>query len=205
MKLIWYGHSCFKIESAQGSVVIDPYAPDYVPGLALPTPLMADEVICSHSHSDHGYSAAVTRTGRNATFAATQYDTFHDEVNGAKRGKNRITVIDAEGLRLVHMGDIGHTLSPELIRALGRVDVLLIPVGGYYTVDAPTAKKIVDSINPRVTIPMHYRGEGFGYDVLAPVQAYTALAHKVRYADDNVVELPYGESGVTLVLRCPVC
>ena len=203
MKLIWSGHSCFKLESALGSVVLDPYAPDYVDGLALPAELTADEVICSHTHADHGYERAVTRTGNEVSFKVMQLACFHDEVQGAKRGKNLITVIDAEGLRIVHMGDIGHTLPPEQISALGEVDVLLIPVGGYYTVDAHTAKEIADSVKPRVTIPMHYRGAGFGFDVLSTVDDYLALCDNVHRVDGNVVTLPYMESGVTLALTCP--
>ena len=85
-----------------------------------------------------------------------------------------MTLGEADGLRVLHMGDLGHMLSPEQLAALGRVDVLLIPVGGFYTIDARQAAELAKKIAPAVTVPMHYRGDGFGYDVIAPV-SYTHL------------------------------
>ena len=83
-------------------------------------------------------------------------------------------MLEAEGLRVAHLGDLGHALSEEQLAALGTVDVLLIPVGGYYTIDAATAAEQVRALRPKLTIPMHYRGEGFGYDVIGPVEDFTA-------------------------------
>ncbi len=203
MLLTWLGHSCFRLDSADGSAVIDPYAPGYVPGLALPGDITADAVISSHAHADHGCAEAVTLTGRTPAFAVTRLDTFHDEVRGAMRGANRVTVIDAEGMRLVHLGDLGHELSAEALAALGEVDVLLLPVGGFYTVDAAAARRIADAVGARVTVPMHYKGTNFGFDELDGVEAFTALSDNVVYADSNVLALPSEYNNVTLVLRCP--
>ena len=135
MKLTWCGHSCFLLESRSGSVVFDPYAPGSVPGLVLPT-LRADAVICSHEHADHFYPEGVELSGRKPDFEIRQFDCWHDDARGAKRGKNMMTLVEADGLRVLHMGDLGHMLSPEQLAALGRVDVLMIPVGGFYTIDA---------------------------------------------------------------------
>lgn len=203
MTLTWLGHSCFRLDSADGSAVIDPYAPGYVPGLALPRDITADAVILSHTHADHGCAEAVALTGRTPAFAVTGLDTFHDEVRGAKRGENRVTVIDAEGLRLVHLGDLGHELSAEALAALGRVDVLMLPVGGFYTVDAAAARRIADAVGARITIPMHYKGASFGFDELDSVEAFTALSSNVVYAPSSALTLPSQYNNVTLVLPCP--
>lgn len=203
MKLIWYGHACFKLESAEGSVVIDPYAPGYVPGLAMPSELTADTVVCSHDHADHNCDAAVTLTGNTPLFKLTRLSAYHDAVSGKKRGENQITIIDAEGQRIVHLGDLGHELTAQQLDALGAVDVLLIPVGGFYTVDAATAHRIAAAVNARITVPMHYKGVGFGFDELSDVEEFLRLADKVVRADSNVLSLPFYDTGVTLLLRCP--
>ena len=129
MKLTWYGHSCFLLESGEGSIVFDPYRPGSVPGWELPE-LRADAVICSHGHRDHGWSEGVTLTGGSFTGRIEQIASFHDDRRGALRGENTITLAEADGVRAVHMGDIGCALTAEQIAALGRVDVLMIPVGG---------------------------------------------------------------------------
>ena len=114
MKLTWYGHSCFLLESAEGSAVFDPYSPGSVPGLALPE-LRADAVICSHGHSDHNYARGVTLTGRIPAFGLRQLHVFHDGEGGKLRGENTVTLVEAEGLRVVHLGDLlesaGDTLN----------------------------------------------------------------------------------------------
>lgn len=103
MELTWYGHSCFKLSSAAGSVVFDPYAPGSVPGLTLP-PITADAVICSHEHADHAYREGVRLSGGTPAFDLRRYPVFHDEVEGAKRGTNFITVVD--GCLIGKCGDI---------------------------------------------------------------------------------------------------
>ncbi len=204
MTLTWYGHSCFKLESAQGSIVFDPYEPGYVPGLALPEGLSADAVICSHAHGDHSYAAGVALTGRRTELAVERMETFHDDVHGAKRGRSTVTIVTAEGMRIVHMGDLGHMLSAEQCAALTGADVLMIPVGGYYTIDARTAAALVRKLRPRIVIPMHYRGAGFGFDVLAGVEDFIALSDNVRRLDTNVLTLPTDGAPMTAVLKCPV-
>ena len=96
MKLTWCGHSCFLLESRSGSVVFDPYAPGSVPGLVLPT-LRADAVICSHEHADHFYPEGVELSGRKPDFEIRQFDCWHDDAKGAKRGKNMMTLVEADG------------------------------------------------------------------------------------------------------------
>ena len=202
MKLTWYGHSCFLAETAEGSVVFDPYAPGSVPGLTLP-PLRADAVSCSHGHRDHAYAEGVTLSGKTPAFRLSALPSFHDGLRGVLRGENRIAVLEAEGLRLVHLGDLGHALNREQLAALEAPDVLLVPVGGHYTIGAAEAAKLVRALRPRLTVPMHYRGPGFGYDVIGPVEDFTALFDDVQLWPENTLDISEASSPV-VVLRCPV-
>ena len=200
MKITWYGHACFGLESADGSVVFDPYAPGKVPGWKLPA-LTADEVLCSHGHTDHNFAEAVTPTGRPFTGAVTKIPSFHDDRGGALRGENTITLVETEGVRVVHMGDIGCCLTAEQIAALGRVDVLLIPVGGHYTVDAAEAWEITKELGPGVVIPMHYRGRGFGFPVIGKVDPFLKLAGNVKEIAGMSWEVDLSIAPATVVFR----
>lgn len=198
MKLTWYGHSCFLLESGEGSIVFDPYAPLSVPGWELPE-LRADSVICSHGHRDHSWSAGVGLTGGRFTGKIEQIASFHDEKRGALRGENTITLVEADSLRAVHMGDIGCALTAEQIAALGRVDVLMIPVGGHYTVDAAGAWEIAKALRAPIIVPMHYRGRGFGYDVIGPVEPFLKLAGNVKVMDGMSYTVALSDAPATVV------
>lgn len=203
MKLTWYGHACFRLETAEGSIVFDPYAPGSVPGLELPK-LAADAVSCSHGHADHSAADAVELTGRTPSWELRTVASFHDDQQGTLRGANLITVVETEGLRVVHLGDLGHELSTQQLAAIGTPDVLMVPVGGHYTIDGKTAAKTAKALGAKTVIPMHYRGEGFGYGVIGPVDAFLGEFGRVRFAETNelTVEDPAGNEAV--VLRCPV-
>ena len=203
MKLRWLGHACFLLESRDGSVVFDPYAPGYVPGLRLP-PLQADLCLCSHGHEDHNHASSVRLSGRPCALTVTRIPCFHDEKQGSLRGENFLTVVEAEGLRIAHAGDLGHALSPEQLAALGRVDVLLLPVGGTYTLDAAAAARQAKEIGAGLTIPMHYRGEGFGFDVLQTVEEFLTHFDSICRIKESVLELPCRCGCEVAVLRCPV-
>ena len=202
MKLTWYGHSCFLLETAEGSAVFDPYAPGAVPGLALPE-LTADAVLCSHGHRDHGFTDAVQLSGKKPFFRLTAIDSFHDDRRGLLRGKNTIFVVEAEGKRVAHLGDLGHELNDRQLAALGKPDVLLIPVGGHYTIDAKTADRVARTVGARLTVPMHYRGEGFGYEVIGPVEDFLALRERVVRLDAAAFDPDEIEGTATVVLSCP--
>ncbi len=203
MKLTWYGHSCFLLETKEGSVVFDPYEPGYVPGLSMPQ-MEADLCLCSHGHGDHNYSAGVRLSGRSPEFKVRKFDCFHDDKQGMMRGKNTMHLIEAEGRRVLHMGDLGHMPGPELTEQLGNVDLLLVPVGGYYTIDAAAAAAVVRSLEPGLVVPMHYRGEGFGFPVLSEVDDFTERMDRVKNFDTNVLEPEWGEDHLTVVLKCPL-
>ena len=200
MTITWCGHACFLLESSCGSVVFDPYAPGKVPGWKLPA-LTADKVVCSHGHADHNWAEGVKLTGRAFSGRLTQIPSFHDDRRGALRGDNLITLVEAEDLRVVHMGDIGCALTAEQIAALGRVDVLMIPVGGHYTVDADGAWEIARSLGAAIVIPMHYRGRGFGYDVIGTVEPFLKLAGNVKELAGMSYAVDLADAPATILFR----
>ncbi len=161
-------------------------------------------MLCSHEHSDHNYRAGVKLSGKAAELRVEKIQTFHDEKQGALRGPNTIHVLEAEGLRVAHLGDLGHRLSEAQIAALGRVDILLIPVGGHFTIGPDVAAELAEQLQPAITVPMHYRGAGFGYAVIGPVEDFLCRRDKVLRLETNVLRPEELEKPITVVLRCPV-
>lgn len=165
MLITYHGHAEFMIELADGfKIITDPY--DAHVGYEMQE-YACDAAVISHGHGDHnfidkltGAYARVDQAGAWHLAGDVRVDmipSVHDEAGGQKRGKNLIMKLQTEGLTLVHLGDQGDVLTAQQIRQLGKVDILMIPVGGYYTVDAQGAKQIVDALRPRVVIPMHYK------------------------------------------------
>ena len=154
--------------------MLDPYGVGSVPGLRLPD-LSADAVRVSHSHTDHGAVERVLTSGKPLNFRVREVMGDHDHHNGAHRGKNRILVIEYEGLRLVHLGDQGCVLTQKQIDEIGHPDLLMLPVGGYFTIDAAEARQIMDQLQPSVTVPIHYRDGTIGFDVLSTLDEFLAL------------------------------
>mgnify|MGYP001071255885 FL=1 len=189
MNITWLGHSCFMLEAGGFRVLLDPY--NEVPGLPA-AEAEADAVYCSHSHFDHAYTEKVRLTsGKTNPFAVTEVQTFHDDKGGALRGNNVIRKFTAGGVSVAHFGDLGHPLSPAQLEALGSCDAVLIPVGGFYTIDAPTAKAVAEATGAPVVVPMHYRNGPVGFDVLGTLEDFTSLypAERVkRYGSALTVE-----------------
>lgn len=200
MKITYLAHSCFAVEENNYRVVFDPYKPGSVPGCK-DLQVTANKVICSHGHGDHNAAEQVEVVpGGECPFAITTIKSYHDDKKGLLRGRNNITILRGE-VSLAHMGDIGCELKDDQYRELAGVDVLLIPVGGHYTIDAAQAKAMADRIGARVVIPMHYRGDGFGYDVIGPVTEFTKLCKDVKYYGDEIEVTPETEKQ-TAVLKC---
>ena len=199
MKITWLGHSCFRVEAEGYTVVFDPYQNGAVPGLA-PLNETADAVFCSHGHHDHGAKELIALTGRALGLKVEALASYHDDKQGSLRGPNTIHVLHGDGMRVAHLGDLGHELSGQTLEALKGVDALLIPVGGFFTIDAPTAKKVADAVGARVVIPMHYRMGGMGFDVIGTLDAYTDLCDDVRYYDCDTFELHADTPAQTAVL-----
>ena len=190
MKLTWLGHSCFRLDTDCGSVVFDPFRDGSVPGYQNIRET-ADLVLCSHEHGDHGARECVTLTGKDPLFHVIKIPCYHDDVQGAKRGNNIIHIVEAEGMRVAHFGDLGHLLSPDQIQEVGKLDLAMIPVGGYYTIDAPAAKQLADSLDVRVVVPMHYRSPQFGLEVIATLDNFTTLCDEVKtYPGNSIILTP---------------
>ena len=179
--LTYYGHSCFTVECANWRVALDPYSPGSVPGLGTPG-IEADAVLCSHSHGDHGYTKAVRIRSHSAAdpFTVEKIVCPHDDAGGAKRGMNTIHVLHAFGEKIVHMGDVGCPLPEEAMEKLRGALVLLIPVGGFYTIDAEQADAMARGIDARVVVPMHYRTEKSGLEPIDRLEKFLALRGDVR-------------------------
>jgi len=172
LKIEYLGHSCFRMTHEGQRVVLDPYGDGKVPGLK-PLRTEAEFVYCSHNHDDHNAAACVRlKPCSGPNFTVEELETDHDEAGGTLRGKNTVRIFRFGDLRVAHLGDLGRNLSLSEIKQLFGLDMLLIPVGGYYTIDAATAKLIVDELQPSAVIPMHYRSEGRDYDVLDTVDAF---------------------------------
>jgi len=170
MTITWYGQSCFQISSSQGknnqvSILIDPFEESI--GLKLPRKLEADIVLVTHDHPDHNNIKKVS----GSPFVAAgpgEYDVkgvfiqgipaFHDDVQGKERGETTIYTIEAEEIKLCHLGDLGQKeLTSEQLEKIGDVDILMIPIGGIFTIDAKEAIKVMAQIEPKIIIPMHYK------------------------------------------------
>lgn len=174
MRITWLGHASFLIESGEKKLVTDPY--DKI-GLEFPA-VAADVVTTSHSHFDHcatdkvgGTPKVISGTGKfeETPFVIMGFATYHDESKGSERGDNTVYVIEAEGLRVCHLGDLGHQLSDDEAVKFGRVDVLMVPVGGNYTIDAAGAAQVVEVLNPKIVLPMHYKVPGLSLPISSVV------------------------------------
>lgn len=178
MEITFVGHACFLIRFDTGlTVCFDPYKPGSVPGLS-DANVSADEVYCSHSHRDHCDYESVGKPFDPYEGPAPEVKiirTFHDEVQGAKRGRNNVTKVTSGNETVVHMGDIGCDLTDEQIEEIKGCDLLLIPVGGFYTIDCRKAHDMVGQIDPKVVIPMHYRSKLFGYDEISGREEFVEL------------------------------
>jgi L-ascorbate metabolism protein UlaG (beta-lactamase superfamily) len=207
MKITWFGHSCFKIEKNNFAVVTDPYEAGSVPGLA-PVCESADLVLCSHEHGDHNARSSVKLTGAEANpFTITRIETYHDDVKGAKRGCNTIHILDDGEQKLAHLGDLGCELERNQLELLKNLDVVMIPVGGYYTIDAQQAADLVAILKPRIVIPMHYRSveDGYGYDVISQVSDFTKTQERVMTISESTIDTNHDFPAQVIVMQPVNC
>ena len=167
MKIKWNGHASFTITASDGTVIVtDPYDPSGYGGVLMYDQVKdkADGVLVSHDHADHNYvkglpgsPEVIKGSGRVKDIKVKGIPTYHDESGGSERGENTVFVFAVDGMNICFAGDLGHPLSDEQIKAIGPLDLLLIPVGGTYTVDADGAAKIAEDLNPKLIIPMHFK------------------------------------------------
>ncbi len=193
MKIKYLGHSCFQLRSANGTAIVtDPYTKV---GYELPKGLFADVVTVSHSHFDHNYTQAIqtdcviSTAGRHQIkqFEIIGINSYHDPRGGALRGGNVIFKLQIDEVSVCHFGDLGEPVSKALLEKIGKVDVLLLPIGGTYTIDAAQAKEYVDFIAPKIVIPMHFKPVDGTIDIDG-VSAFLS-----RYPQDIITQVNCGE------------
>ncbi len=197
MKIKWLGHACFLATGKSGlRVLMDPYATSGELSYA-PLHETAEVVTVTHDHFDHNNVAGVsgqpvvvrqagTRVMPGVTVKGIQ--AYHDESGGRQRGGDVLFSFELDGIAVCHLGDLGHILTPEQVTEVGRVDILLVPVGGAYTIDAGTATTVCEQLKPRIAIPMHYKTAKVKFP-LAPVDAFTRGKPKVRVLQSSEVSL----------------
>jgi L-ascorbate metabolism protein UlaG (beta-lactamase superfamily) len=196
MRIKWLGHACFLVTSAGGvRIITDPYAVgggiDYSP-----IEEIADVVVVSHDHGDHNNVSAVqgkpevikgpgTRTAQGIGFKGVA--TAHDTSQGTQRGSNTIFCFAVDDLTLCHLGDLGHVLSQVQVTEIGAVDILFVPVGGFFTIDAAVANQVCDQLKPKVIIPMHFKTSKCAYPI-ARVEDFLEGKKNVRKTMASEVE-----------------
>lgn len=201
MKIKWFGHACFLISSDKEiKIVTDPF--DGTVGYELPD-TEANIVSTSHEHYDHnnsdifkGTPVLVRGAGKvNINgIEVTGVETFHDQKGGKKRGLNTVFKFRVDGLNVCHLGDLGHVLTPEQVKELGDVDILLAPVGGIYTIDYVGALKVMDILKPAITIPMHYKTKDLKFE-LDGVDKFLKTVGEYKKVDGSVLEINEGTIG----------
>lgn len=210
MTLSWYGQSCFKIESRDITIAIDPFSKDI--GLTPPR-FKSDLLLVTHAHPDHanvdtmpGAPFLVAGPGEYEAggVAVRGLRTFHDNAAGVERGLNTAYIIETEDMKICHLGDFGEAqLRAETQEAIGDVDILLIPVGGTYTIDGKAAANIVHTIEPRLVIPMHYKIPALAIALLTAEPFLKEMGIKNTEAEAKLVirkkDLPQEETRVMLL------
>jgi L-ascorbate metabolism protein UlaG (beta-lactamase superfamily) len=201
MKLKWLGHSCFLITSETGlRVITDPY---HVGSDINYSPIneAADIVTVSHTHGDHNNISSVKgkpevvsgsgiKTVKGIPFKGIP--TYHDESGGKERGSNTIFCFTVDGIKLCHLGDLGHRLNRGQIAEIGDIDILLIPIGGFYTIDAKVASQVCDDLKPKVIVPMHYKTPKCDYPITG-VEDFLAGKKNIKRLNSSEEEFKLGE------------
>lgn len=200
MRVTYFGHSCFLVEARDGTrVILDPYLHGAYDGAVKYAPVeeTADVVLASHDHPDHSATGTVLGSpriflhpvgAREGVVNITGIQVDHDETGGKERGKNTISVLDDGDIRLVHLGDLGHLLDEATVQKIGAVDVLLVPVGGHFTIDHLGAAAVIDALAPSIIVPMHYKTPKIDFPI-APVDAFIGTQNTVQRSQVPVLEV----------------
>jgi L-ascorbate metabolism protein UlaG (beta-lactamase superfamily) len=183
MKIKWYGHAAFLITSDQGvKIITDPYESGAYGGQLAYGQIkdQSDIALTSHDHADHNDtkslpgSPQIVKSSGSKTVKGISFKgipTYHDSSKGSERGTNTIFTFSVDGIRICHLGDLGHILSEKELAEIGPVDILLIPVGGYFTIDSKEATRVAEQLKAKVLIPMHFKTEKCGFPI-APVEDF---------------------------------
>jgi len=183
MKIKWYGHAAFLITSDQGvKIITDPYESGAYGGQLAYGKIKdpSDIALTSHDHADHNDTKSLpgspqivkgsgSKTVKGISFKGIP--TYHDSSKGSERGTNTIFTFSVDGIQVCHLGDLGHILSEKELAEIGPVDILLIPVGGYFTIDPKEATRVAEQLKAKILIPMHFKTEKCGFPI-APVEDF---------------------------------
>jgi L-ascorbate metabolism protein UlaG (beta-lactamase superfamily) len=196
MDIYYLGHSSFRIVGKDVTIVTDPFDPKMV-GLKFPK-VSADITTISHDHGDHNAIDQMEAAGMIITgpgeyeikkVSIFGFPSFHDDKKGQERGKNTMYLIEFEDLRIVHLGDLGHKLSETDIDAMGEVDILMIPVGGNFTIDHKIAADTVHAIEPKIILPMHYKTDGLNPETFAELEGPEPFISELGFKKENQKKL----------------
>ncbi len=191
MKIKWYGHAAFLITSDGGvKIIIDPYEPGAFGGQLAYEKIkdQADIVLISHDHADHNDTAGLPGTPQIVKGSGSKtikgistkgISTYHDPSKGSERGANTVFTIKVDHIQLCHLGDLGHLLSDKELTEIGPVDILLIPVGGLFTIDPQEATRVAEQIKPKILVPMHFKTKKCGFSI-APVEDFLKDKTNIR-------------------------
>lgn len=200
MKIEWKGHSSFLLTTSNGvEILTDPFNEEV--GYPLPK-VKADYVTISHQHYDHNYTQLLDQSLKKPIIIQDQeahsypqsglriegIASFHDSEKGTKRGSNTIYKISVEGLSIAHLGDLGHILTGKQLSQLGSIDILCIPVGGFYTINAEEAYKIIELLKPSVVLPMHYKYAPYVQLPIATLDEFIRFYPKIEPLDVLTLE-----------------
>jgi L-ascorbate metabolism protein UlaG (beta-lactamase superfamily) len=205
MKIKWYGHAAFLITSDHGiKLIIDPYEPGAFEGKLSYGKIkdQADIVLTSHDHADHNHTKDLPGTPQIVKGSGTKtskgipikgISTYHDPSQGSERGDNTIFTLKIDDIQLCHLGDLGHLLSDKDLAEIGSVDILLIPVGGFFTIDPKEATRVTEQIKPKIVIPMHFKTAKCGFPI-APVEDF--LKGKKNFRRARATEATFDRSNL---------
>ncbi|NQV18872.1 MAG: MBL fold metallo-hydrolase [Armatimonadetes bacterium] len=194
LNIKWFGHSMWKIWNNEITIITDPFTDI---GYKMPENETADILLSSHDHFDHNNYSMIkgnpelVKSAGNFNFKGmhiTMIPTWHDETKGSERGDNLLMKFVISGKTILHCGDLGHIPSDEIFNKLGNIDILFIPVGGFFTIDAETAKTIAEKINPYIVFPIHYKTDAIDFTI-AGKDAYLNLIDDLRKVDSNEIIL----------------
>ncbi len=200
MRLKYLGHAAFELSLGDGrKIVFDPYEAGSYDGAVMFDPIEGryDIAVVSHDHPDHASAVVIASADRVVDSAGeteidgikvASFPVFHDETKGSERGKTLISIVETEGIRIAHLGDLGHMITMEDLPALGGLDVAMIPVGGHFTIDAEVAAAIVDLFKPKIVIPMHFKTEKLGFPIDA-VDGFISLMDNVEVTGGSELEI----------------
>ncbi len=173
MRIRWHGHSCFEIGDGEKKLITDPHDGSSI-GIN-PPQVEGDIILVSHDHYDHNATRQVQKASSEVIEEVGErsvngvkiegIDSYHDKKGGERRGENIIYTFEMDGTKFCHLGDLGHDLEKETLEDIGDIDFLFVPVGGTFTIGPEEAKEVIDMIEPKIAVPMHFKTAGLSLDI----------------------------------------